>query len=96
MRDSGTGRSLEGRSTLAVMFEYAATLGLLDVSYDEPAGARDDFRNHWGAEDLEYLSRYDGLRAVRLTALGAHALGLTDSYRPALDAEPARERFAGA
>jgi hypothetical protein len=27
-----------------VLFEYAATLGLLDVDYVYPAHARDDFR----------------------------------------------------
>jgi hypothetical protein len=34
---------LEGRYTIAVLFEYAATLGLLDVDYVPPAHARDDF-----------------------------------------------------
>jgi hypothetical protein len=32
---------------------------------------------------LDTLSRYDGLRAIRLTALGAYALGLSDAYQPA-------------
>jgi hypothetical protein len=35
---------LEGRYTLAVVFGYAATLGLVDLDYTNPAGARDDFR----------------------------------------------------
>lgn len=73
---------LEGRYTLAVLFEYAATLGLLDVEYDSPAHARDDFRHMWGADWIDALSRYDGLRAVRLTALGAYTAGLTTSYVP--------------
>lgn len=72
---------LEGRYTLCVLFEYAATLGLIDVSYTDPAGVRDDFRGNWGAEDLDSLSRYDGLRAVRMNALGAYALGLADIYQ---------------
>lgn len=72
---------LEGRYTLCVLFEYAATLGLIDITYTDPAGARDDFRGNWGAEDLDSLSRYDGLRAVRLNALGAYALGLADTYQ---------------
>jgi hypothetical protein len=59
---------LEGRYTLCVLFEYAATLGLIDVAYTDPAGARDDFRGNWGTDDLDYLSRYDGLTAVRRTA----------------------------
>lgn len=74
---------LEGRYTLAVIFEYAATLGLVDVEYTDPAGARDDYRDNWGADDLDFISRYDGLLAVRLNALGGYALGLTDGYEPA-------------
>jgi hypothetical protein len=73
---------LEGRYVLAVLFEYAATLGLIDVDYVHPAGARDDFRDNWGGEDLDALSRYDGLLAIRLNALGAYVLGLTDTYEP--------------
>ena len=77
---------LEGRYTLAVLFEYAATLGLLDVDYVSPAHARDDFRHMWGADWIDALSRYDGLLAVRLTPLGAYAVGLTTSYVPATPA----------
>jgi hypothetical protein len=82
---------LEGRYTLAVLFEYAGTLGLLDLDYVHPAGAREDFQNNWGGDDLDALSRYDGLQSIRLNALGAYALGLTDTYSPiAGDAEEAR------
>ncbi|GAA1308059.1 hypothetical protein GCM10009634_71780 [Saccharothrix xinjiangensis] len=73
---------LEGRYTLAVLFEYAGTLGLVDLDYVDPRGARDDYVDNWGGDDLDALSRYDGLVAIRLTALGAHALGLTDAYQP--------------
>lgn len=82
---------LEGRYTLAVLFEYAGTLGLIDLDYIQPSGARDDFRDNWGSDDLDALSRYDGLQAIRLTALGTYALGLTQSYKPASgDAAEAR------
>jgi hypothetical protein len=81
---------LEGRYTLAVLFEYAATLGLLDVDYDCPAHARDDFRHMWGADWIDALSRYDGLRAVRLTPLGAYAAGLSTTFEPAAHAAPDR------
>ena len=74
---------LEGRYTLAVLFEYAGTLGLVDLDYVHPAGARKDFHNNWGGEDLDALSRYDGLQSIRLTALGAWVRGLTDTYQPA-------------
>lgn len=73
---------LQGRYTLCVLLEYAATLGLIDVRYTHPDGAREDFRHMWGADCLERLSRYDGLLALRLTPLGAYATGRTDTYRP--------------
>ncbi len=74
---------LEGRYTLAILFEYAATLGLLDVDYVPPAHARHDFRHMWGADWIDALSRYDGLLAVRRTPLGAYATGLATTYAPA-------------
>src|SRR6185312_17195758 len=63
---------LEGRYTLAVLFEYAGTLGLLDLDYIHPTGAREDFQENWGGDDLDALIRYDGLQAIRLTALGSY------------------------
>ena len=53
------------------------------LDYVHPAGAREDFQNNWGGDDLDALSRYDGLQEIRLTALGAYALGLTDNHQPA-------------
>ena len=76
---------VEGRYTLAVLFEYAATLGLIDVEYARPEGARTDYHENWGTEDLPFLSRYDGLLALRLNPLGAYAVGIA----PAYDAPPA-------
>lgn len=74
---------LQGRYLAALLFEYAATLGMVDVAYFHPADGNDDFRNNWGTDDLEFLSRYDGLNAFRLTPLGAYLLGLADTYQPA-------------
>jgi hypothetical protein len=65
---------VEGRYALCVMFEYAATAGLIDIAYTAPAGARDDFRFLCGAGELPYLSRYDGLLRVRVNAFGAAVL----------------------
>ena len=65
---------VEGRYALCVLFEYAATLGLIDVAYTDPRGARDDYRALWGADQLSCLSRYDGLSAVRVNELGAVVL----------------------
>jgi len=74
---------LQARYALCLLFEYAATLGLIDVAYVEPAGARPDFHELWGTDGLEFLSRYDGLLHIRLTSLGAFCVGLTDAYEPA-------------
>jgi len=65
---------LEGRYALCVLLEYAATAGLIDVAYADPCGARDDYRALWGAGQYAYLSRYDGLLAVRVNELGAAIL----------------------
>jgi hypothetical protein len=65
---------LEGRYALCVLFEYAATAGLIDVAYADPRGARDDYCALWGADQYAYLSRYDGLLAVRVNELGAAIL----------------------
>ena len=36
-----------------------------------PQGARGDYWDRWGADDLSCFSRYDGLMSFRLTPLGA-------------------------
>ncbi len=73
---------LQGRYIFCLLFEYAATLGIIDVGYDSPVNARDDFREIWGTDSLYFLSRYDGLRDFRLTPLGTYCLGSTTEYSP--------------
>jgi hypothetical protein len=65
---------VEGRYALCVLFEYAATLGVVDVAYAGPRGARGDYRELWGAGQRDSLSRYDGLAAIRVSELGAAIL----------------------
>jgi hypothetical protein len=74
---------LQERYITALLFEYAATLGLVDVAYTAPEGARGDFRSMWGTDELAFLSRYDGLSCLRLNALGAFILGAADCHDPA-------------
>jgi len=73
---------LQLRYILCFLFEYAATLGLIDIAYVHPEKALDDYRNLWGVDDLRWLSRYDGLRAIRITGLGAFCLGITNTFIP--------------
>ncbi len=67
---------------LCLLFEYAATLGLIDIAYTRPDGARTAHHRLWGIDDAEFFSQYDGLQFIRLTPLGKYCLGLTDSYEP--------------
>lgn len=78
---------IQERYLLCLLFEYAAPLGMIDVAYEHPAGARSDYTGQWGGDDLIFLSRYDGLRYFRLTPLGAFILGRTETYEP-LQARP--------
>jgi hypothetical protein len=74
---------LQGRYTLAVLWEYAGTLGLFDLGYTEPEGVRTaDLPDYLDYYFEGALSRYDGLLAVRLNPLGAYATGRSDSFRP--------------
>lgn len=73
---------LQGRYLLCLLFEYAATLGMLDVAYIDPALVPPDY-DIWGTDDLAFLSRYDGLLYFRLNPLGAYCLGLAQGYTPA-------------
>ena len=71
---------LQGRYLACLLFEYAATLGLIDVGYIHPENAERDFNDMWGTDDLCYLSRYDGLRYFRVTELGAYCFGIASSF----------------
>ena len=73
---------LQERYLLCLLFEYAATLGLIDVAYSDPHGARWDYTDLWGTDDLDFLSRYDGLHYFRVNPLGAFCLGVVETYEP--------------
>ncbi len=73
---------VQARYILTFLLEYVATLGLIDVAYIHPSEARDDYRDIWGTDDLDCLSRYDGLLYFRINGLGAWCLGLTEEYIP--------------
>ncbi|MBD1913153.1 MULTISPECIES: helicase-associated domain-containing protein [unclassified Leptolyngbya] len=72
---------LEARYILCFLFEYVATLGLIDVAYLHPdEGFLILPMDHYHEATF---SRYDGLAYFRLTPLGAYLLGLSDRYQPA-------------
>ncbi len=73
-------RLLQHRYIQALLMEYAATLGLIDIAYVNPEDAEPDYYSFWGTDDLEFVSRYDGLLLFRINALGEFALGRTETY----------------
>ncbi len=60
---------LQFRYLLCLLMEYAAALGMVDIAYIPPEGARPDFGGMWGTDDLSFFSRYDGLMHFRLNGL---------------------------
>ncbi len=81
----GGPRVLQRAYTRAFLFEYAATLGLIDIAYVSPEKVSPRWHKYWWGNDLSYLSRYDGLGAIRLTSLGAWVLGQTEEYERATE-----------
>ncbi len=71
---------INNRFARAFLLEYAATLGIIDVGLTVPWESVTDFRRLWGSDDLSCLSRYDGLKYIRLNSLGEWVLGLTATY----------------
>ena len=72
---------ITGSYLRATLLEYVATLGLIEIAYTWAEDTPHDFGSLYYLSG-EPLSRYDGLLALRLTNLGAYALGLTDDYTP--------------
>ncbi len=81
-RTDGSGDELEVRYLLCFLFEYAATLGLVDVAFTSPRGARSDWLARAVGDNLDFLSRYDGLEFFRVNPLGAYCLGGARRYDP--------------
>ena len=77
---SGGAEALDRAYLRAFLLEYAATMGLIDVALIPPVDAVQETDHLWGADDLPYFSRYDGLVAIRINPLGAYCLGTSSLY----------------
>jgi hypothetical protein len=75
---------VEARYIVCCLFEYIATLGLIDVSFLHPDDGSANFKDQSASffYSDNALSRYDGLAYFRITPLGAYLLGITDRYVP--------------
>lgn len=66
---------------LCILFEYAATLGMIDIGYKSPVDQRMKYyQDVWGADQLMFISRYDGLTHIRVNELGEYILGESDQF----------------
>ncbi len=76
---------VQGQYILAVLFEYLACFGIVDIAYVHPDEADYPLGSFWGGT----FSQYDGLKYIRLTPLGEYLLGLSPAYAgpPPLAAE---------
>jgi hypothetical protein len=57
------------------MFFYLASLGVLELKYNDPI-SNSDIK----AKGKPYISTWDGLEYIKITDLGLYLFGLTDSY----------------
>ncbi len=74
---------------MVFLWEYAGTLGLIDVAYGDPKYGHGDYRNNWGADWLDFLCIHDGLFYFRVNSLGAWVMGLSPEFTaPAQSAQP--------
>ena len=71
---------LQFRYLLVYLFEYCATLGLVDVVYKDPFGSRSDLDPYWGTDEIPFLTHCDGLQYIRVNALGAFVFGHTSEF----------------
>lgn len=78
--------ALIGSYILVELFEYVATLGLIEVAYTAPEEVLRPFGDSSLFEVFlnndEPFSRYEGLFAFRITKLGRYVLGLAPTYMP--------------
>lgn len=72
---------VQGSYLRVLLWEYAATLGLVEIAYTDAESTPHDFGEIYGMDD-EPISRYDGLWAFKLTELGAFVFGHTKQYTP--------------
>lgn len=66
----------------AIIWEYLATIGAIDLAYVNPEETELPVASDWYWDDSAY-SPFDGLLYFRINKLGAFLLGQADEYTPA-------------
>ncbi len=80
--DADMWRLVNGLYINAVLWEYLATIGALDLAYLPPGEADIEAAPYYG-HDGPYFSRYDGLFYFRINPLGAYLFGQAGDYQAA-------------
>ncbi len=62
--------------------ESLATLGLVDLGYAYPHYLHPELNGSWGLDDEVYVTRFDGVKYLRMTPLGRFCLGVDRAYDP--------------
>lgn len=74
-------RITSGLYTNAIIWEYLATIGAVDIAYVHHEEADFQIDGGWHWDEFSY-SPYDGLRHFRINKLGAFLFGQADDYAP--------------
>ena len=72
----------------AFLFESLGTMGLLDLAYVCPHFLWPDTQHIQLHKHRSFCTPYDGLLYVRINSLGAHCLGLADSFKQKVENRP--------
>lgn len=72
---------LNGRFARAFLLEYAATLGIIDVILCSPWHSEEEISEICGLNHLVCMSRYDGLKYLRVTPFGSTILNEAEKER---------------
>ncbi len=62
--------------------ESFATLGLVDLGYAYPHVLHPELHGSWGLDDETYVTRFDGVKYLRVTPLGRFCFGVDRDYEP--------------
>jgi hypothetical protein len=84
------GHEISRQFLRAVVMESLATLGLVDVAWTYPHDLWPEFKDSYARDMHSFVSRYDGLLAVRLNALGAYCFRIRETFDFTLAAEEKR------
>ncbi|MBC7997820.1 MAG: hypothetical protein IAF58_07750 [Leptolyngbya sp.] len=81
---------LHNRYVRCCLMECIATLGLIDIAFVHPLFGPKNYANIFGAEQLPFLSRYDGLLYFKINKLGAFCLDKSEIYTDVTSKNTAR------